>query len=118
MIWFWTQFTIPTVSQFICMNYNVKGGKMEGSEYTVTFEAEDFEQWWLAGMDRTKDIVDFYVIHSDDKLTSKDKRELFENCLSLARVGQGRMTQTHKELRHAINQWAAAWNSKVEKGAK
>jgi len=88
------------------MNYNVKGGKMEGSEYTVTFEAEDFEQWWLAGMD------------SDDKLTSKDKRELFENCLSLARVGQGRMTQTHKELRHAINQWAAAWNSKVEKGAK
>jgi len=68
-----------------------------------TFEGDDFERWWLAGMT------------ASDKVTKKNQRELFENCIYLARSENSRMSQTATELRTAIADWAEVWNRRAGK---
>ncbi len=68
-------------------------------EYTATFGDEDFERWWLAGMDR------------DDILTDRNQQELFDNCVYLAQAERRTLTQSHEELQAAIADWAQRWNA-------
>lgn len=70
--------------------------------YTATFGPEDFESWWLAGMDR------------EDKIKKPNRRELYENCLYLAEAEQREMTQDAPDLRDAIDNWADRWNARID----
>lgn len=73
--------------------------------HTATFGNDDFESWWLAGMDR------------DDKIKKHHRIELYENCLYLAEAEQREMTQNTPELRSAIDDWADKWNLKIDTSA-
>ena len=69
---------------------------------TATFVPDDFETWWMAGMERS------------DKVKRIHEFELYQNCTYIARTEQRVMTQRPHELRHAIRQWAEGWNVRID----
>ena len=71
--------------------------------YTATFESDDFDRWFLEGADR------------ETRVTRRDERGLFENCIYLASAEYREMSQTASELKTAIREWADEWNSKISK---
>ena len=73
----------------------------DGDEFTATFEPRDFESWFLEGESR------------DTPFTPSNEVELYENCLYLAQSEARRITQSARELRHAIKAWAADWNARI-----
>lgn len=69
-----------------------------GTELTADFGPEDFERWWLAGMDR------------DDRIDDDARAEMLDAMLYLAEAENRRMVQTVADLRAAIGDWADEWN--------
>lgn len=75
-----------------------------GRNYTAEFGPEDFERWWLAGMDDEDPISDDY------------RREMFDAMVYLAEAEGREIVQTAAQLRDAIDYWADAWNKRIANG--
>jgi len=73
----------------------------DGQPYTATFGPDEFETWWLAGMEQT------------DLLDDDNREELLEALLYLAEAEGRVMTQNLAELREVIKRWADDWNEKA-----
>jgi len=66
----------------------------DGQPFTATFGPDEFETWWLAGMDETDPI-------------DNDAREQMLGAMLYIAEAEGRvMTQTIAELKVAIDDWA------------
>ncbi len=74
----------------------------DGRPIEATFEPDDFERWWLAGMTRS------------DEIDSGDRDEMYDAMVEIARQEGRTITQTESELRDAIANFVETWNENVE----